>query len=55
MDFSASTMQNGLNAIGYDFGKGYLVVKEIEETLAQVVGRPISLKDITCITRIDRK
>ena len=53
MTFSASTMQNGINVIGYNFGKSHLAVKEIEGTIASVVGKPISLKDITCISRID--
>ena len=53
MDFSASTMQNGLNAIAYDFGKGHILVKEMEKTLFEVVGRPISLEEITCFSRID--
>lgn len=53
MSFSASTMQNGINAIAYNFGKSHIAVKEIEGTIASVVGKPISLKDITCISRID--
>lgn len=53
MDFSAATMQNGLNAIGYNFGKSKLAIDEIEKTIAQAVGIRISLKDITCISRID--
>ena len=53
MEFSASTMQNGLNAIAYDFGKSHIAVKEIEKTIAEVVGRPISLEEITCFSRID--
>jgi hypothetical protein len=53
MDFSASTMQQGLNAIAYDFGKSHILVKELERTLFEVVGRPISLEEITCFSRID--
>ena len=53
MDFSASTMQQGLNVIAYDFGKSHILVKELERTLFEVVGRPISLEEITCFSRID--
>lgn len=53
MDFSAATMQNGINILGYNFGKSHFAIKEIETTISKVVGRPISLKDINCISRID--
>ena len=46
-------MQNGINILGYNFGKCHLAIKEIETTISKVVGRPISLKDINCISRID--
>ena len=45
MDFSAATMQNGINILGYNFGKSHLAIKEIETTISKVVGRPISVKN----------
>ena len=47
MDFSAATMQNGINILGYNFGKSHIAIKEIEKTVSKVVGRPISLKKLT--------
>ena len=47
MDFSAATMQNGINILGYNFGKSHLAVKEIETTISKVVGDRFHLKILT--------
>ena len=38
MAFSASTMQNGLNAIPYSFDNAQVAIKEIKETIKEATG-----------------
>ena len=53
MEFSAATMQNGLNVIPYSFDDAQIAIREIKKTINEATGVDIRLQDIKTISRVD--
>ena len=53
MEFSAATMQNGLNVIPYSFDNAQVAIKEIRRTIKEATGVDVRLQDIKTISRVD--
>lgn len=51
--FSAATMQNGINVIPYSFDNARDAIKNISNTIEEVLGKRIRLQDIKHFSRVD--